>query len=119
MHTRGLFWDAISVESSGGANPLSIDGVSKSQARYFVEHVRERMNDSIPTHAALNPSAPAIAGAEEGYAAAATAAPLKTRPCLPAEIVTFSPSLILPERMSSASGSCTDFWITRLSGRAP
>src|ERR1700722_1392292 len=62
---------------------------------------------------------PAIAGAERDYAAAATVAPLNTRPCLPAEITTFSPSLILPERMSSASGSCTDFWITRLSGRAP
>ena len=45
--------------------------------------------------------------------------PLKVRPCLPAEISTFSPSLIRPERISSASGSCTAFWITRLSGRAP
>ena len=64
-HTRGLFWDAISVESSGGINPLIVSGVSKSPARYFVEHVRERLNVSIPcAAAALNASAPAIAGAE-------------------------------------------------------
>ena len=46
-HTRGFFWDAVSVESSGGANPLWIVGVSKSTARYFVDHVRERLNESI------------------------------------------------------------------------
>jgi hypothetical protein len=48
-HTRGFLWDAISVESSGGVNPLSITGVSKSPARYFVEHLRERLNETIPT----------------------------------------------------------------------
>jgi hypothetical protein len=48
-HTRGFFWDAISVESSGGANPLWITGVSKSPARYFVEHLRERLNETIAT----------------------------------------------------------------------
>jgi hypothetical protein len=48
-HTRGFFWDAMSVESSGGANPLWIIGVSKSSARYFVEHVRERLNETIAT----------------------------------------------------------------------
>src|SRR6516225_6409470 len=53
------------------------------------------------------------------YAAAATGVPLKESPSRPAEIFTASPSLILPERMSSASGSCTDFWITRFNGRAP
>ena len=46
IHTRGLFWDAISVESSGGANPLSVRGLPKSAANYFVEHVRERLNES-------------------------------------------------------------------------
>ena len=45
IHTRGLFWDAISVESSGGLNPLRVFGLSKSSANYFVEHVRERMNE--------------------------------------------------------------------------
>ncbi len=43
-HVRGLFWDAISVESSGGLNPLRVFGLSKSRARYFVEQVRERLN---------------------------------------------------------------------------
>jgi hypothetical protein len=45
-HTRGFFWDTISVESSGGLNPLVVTGLPKSQSRYFVEHVRERMNES-------------------------------------------------------------------------
>jgi hypothetical protein len=49
LHTRGLFWDAISVESSGGANPLTIAGVSKFHSGYFVEHVRERINDAAAT----------------------------------------------------------------------
>jgi hypothetical protein len=44
IHIRGFFWDAISVESSGGLNPLRIGGLPKSQARYFVDHVRERLN---------------------------------------------------------------------------
>jgi hypothetical protein len=45
-HTRGFFWDSISVESSGGLNPLVVEGLPKSQARYFVEHVRERINET-------------------------------------------------------------------------
>lgn len=44
IHIRGLIWDAISVESSGGLNPLRVGGLPKSSARYFVEHVRERLN---------------------------------------------------------------------------
>ncbi|MGB7035378.1 MAG: hypothetical protein WBD71_07605, partial [Xanthobacteraceae bacterium] len=44
LHRRGLFWDAISVESSGGVNPLAISGVSKFHSGYFVEHMRERLN---------------------------------------------------------------------------
>ena len=43
-HNRGFVWDSISVESSGGINPLVIDGVPKSLARHFVDYVRERMN---------------------------------------------------------------------------
>jgi hypothetical protein len=43
-HVRGFFWDAISVESSGGLNPLRVSGLPKGQARYFVDHVRERLN---------------------------------------------------------------------------
>jgi hypothetical protein len=49
IHVRGFFWDAISVESSGGLNPLRVNGMPKGQARYFVEHVRERLNDSAVT----------------------------------------------------------------------
>ncbi len=49
IHIRGFFWDAISVESSGGLNPLRVRGLPKGQARYFVEHVRERINDSAIT----------------------------------------------------------------------
>src|SRR4029453_1453904 len=41
--------------------------------------------------------------------AAAASLPLKVSPCLPAEMTTFSPSLTRPDRMSSDSGSCTDF----------
>jgi hypothetical protein len=47
LHTRGLLWDSISVESSGGANPLTIRGVSKFHSGYFVEHVRERINAAV------------------------------------------------------------------------
>ena len=47
-HTRGFFWDAIAVESSGGLNPLRVPGLPKGQARYFVEHVRERLNQTPP-----------------------------------------------------------------------
>ena len=43
-HDRGLIWDSISVESSGGINPLTIPGLPKGRAREFVEHVRERIN---------------------------------------------------------------------------
>jgi hypothetical protein len=48
-HTRGLIWDQIIVESSGGLNPLIISGVPKGQARYFVDHVRERLNETPVT----------------------------------------------------------------------
>jgi hypothetical protein len=48
-HIRGLLWDAISVESSGGLNPLVVTGLPKSPARYFVEHVRERINAAAAT----------------------------------------------------------------------
>jgi hypothetical protein len=46
LHERGLFWDSITVESSGGTNPLTIAGISKFGAGYFVEHVRERINQA-------------------------------------------------------------------------
>jgi hypothetical protein len=43
-HMRGFFWDSISIESSGGLNPLIVAGLSKSAARLFVDRVRERLN---------------------------------------------------------------------------
>jgi hypothetical protein len=47
-HIRGFFWDAISVESSGGLNPLRVFGVPKPAARDFVDHVRTRLNEVAP-----------------------------------------------------------------------
>ncbi|HEX8828300.1 MAG TPA: hypothetical protein VF778_09315, partial [Xanthobacteraceae bacterium] len=47
-HIRGFSWDAISVESSGGLNPLRVHGLSKGSARYFVDHVRARLNEIGP-----------------------------------------------------------------------
>src|ERR1700722_17441562 len=52
IHVRGFLWDAVSVESSGGLNPLRVGGLPKGEASYFVEHVRERLNESaavVPT----------------------------------------------------------------------
>jgi hypothetical protein len=40
------------VESSGGLNPLVVSGLPKGQAKYFVEHVRERINESATPAAA-------------------------------------------------------------------
>jgi hypothetical protein len=46
-HKHGFFWDSIIVESSGGLNPLAVHGVSKGSASFFVEHVRERLNETV------------------------------------------------------------------------
>jgi hypothetical protein len=43
-HERGLIWDAISIESSGGLNPLSVEGLPKGAATRFVNQVRNWMN---------------------------------------------------------------------------
>jgi hypothetical protein len=48
IHIRGFFWDAVSVESSGGLNPLRVHGLSKGPARFFVDHLRERLNETAP-----------------------------------------------------------------------
>ena len=45
---RGLIWDRISVESSGGLNPLVVAGLPKGQAIYFVKHLRKRVNKAVP-----------------------------------------------------------------------
>ena len=54
-HIRGFFWDAISVESSGGLNPLRVFGVPKPAARAFVDHVRARLNEVAPAVAQQAP----------------------------------------------------------------
>jgi hypothetical protein len=43
-HERGLIWDSISIESSGGLNPLAVQGLPKGAAKRFVEQVRSWMN---------------------------------------------------------------------------
>lgn len=43
-HMRGLIWDRISVESSGGLNPLVVSGLPKGPAQFFVDRVRERLH---------------------------------------------------------------------------
>ena len=43
-HDRGLIWDKISIESSGGLDPLTIDGLPKSGAKRFVDQVRTWMS---------------------------------------------------------------------------
>ena len=47
-HDRGLIWDTIGIESSGGINPLLIAGVPKGEASRFVTYVRQRMNQAPP-----------------------------------------------------------------------
>jgi hypothetical protein len=43
-HVRGLIWDSISIESSGGLNPLVVGGLPKTAAGRFVDQVRAWMN---------------------------------------------------------------------------
>jgi hypothetical protein len=43
-HMRGLIWDRISIESSGGLNPLLVAGLPKRPAQFFVDRVRERLH---------------------------------------------------------------------------
>jgi hypothetical protein len=40
---RGLIWDAIRIESSGGIDPLLIAGLSKFHSGRFVANLRELM----------------------------------------------------------------------------
>jgi hypothetical protein len=42
-HDRGLIWDTIAVESSGGLNPLTIMGLNKSRASAFIQRLRSHM----------------------------------------------------------------------------
>ena len=101
--------------------PQSTDGYGPAQrAGPLLRRTRARAHQPIKRDAAATSSLrtrPVLP--DDAYAAAATTSPLNLSPCLPAPMTTFSPSLMRPERIISASGSCTYFWITRLSGRAP
>ena len=105
--------------------PAHDDAFARLENRIDVAHGRPRR--ATQDRAESDPSARRVYRAasrpgREGapvYAACCATSPLKVMPCLSAEITTFSPSLTLPDRISSASGSCTAFWIARLSGRAP
>ena len=44
-HDRGLIWDDVRIESSGGIDPLRISGLSKFYAGAFVAHVRAIMGN--------------------------------------------------------------------------
>ncbi|MBM3583652.1 MAG: hypothetical protein FJX36_04250 [Alphaproteobacteria bacterium] len=44
VHDKGVVWDTVIVETSGGSNNLDIRGVAKGAARAFVAAVQERLN---------------------------------------------------------------------------
>jgi len=46
-HVRGLIWDSISIERSGGPDLLVVTRLPKGQARYFAEQVRGRLNEAV------------------------------------------------------------------------
>ena len=49
-HTRGLIWDQISVESSGGLNPLVISGLPKGQdPTVQVPYAGLKYHENLPT----------------------------------------------------------------------
>jgi len=43
-HDRGLIWDAITIESTGGMSPITVRGLPKRRASAFATFVRERLN---------------------------------------------------------------------------
>lgn len=43
-HDRGLIWDSLRVESSGGIDPMICPGLPKGATNSFVVHVRQLMN---------------------------------------------------------------------------
>ncbi len=42
-HDRGLIWDTLTVESTGGLSPIVVHGLPKGAAQRFVTHVRALM----------------------------------------------------------------------------
>ena len=45
-HIRGFFWDAIWWKARAGSIRCASSACRRAQARYFVDHVRERLNDA-------------------------------------------------------------------------
>jgi hypothetical protein len=43
VHDKGILWDRIAVETTGGSNRLDIAGVPKAAARAFVAAVNARL----------------------------------------------------------------------------
>jgi hypothetical protein len=93
-HLRGLIWDQISVESSGGLNPLVIPGLPKG-ASSLLCGARARAPQR-----------------NRGYPARASSS-LNLSPCVPSSIarapfhVTFSHKNTAVGRISKAIASCT------------
>ena len=72
--TTGLIWSDVSIESSGGSDPITSHGHTKSDAR--------RMKELIETlQARLAPGAGTGAGAGAGAAAPPAADAADLRPC--------------------------------------
>lgn len=44
VHNKGIVWDTLVVETTGGSNNLDIRGVAKGAARDFVANVQARLN---------------------------------------------------------------------------
>ena len=44
VHDKGIVWDRLVVETTGGSNNLDIRGAPKGAARDFVEKVQARLN---------------------------------------------------------------------------
>ena len=100
-HARGFFWDSISVESSGGLNPLVVTGLPN-----------RRPAISSSTSASASTPPPLLRRRRRHLA-------VELEPLLADGNHDRLAVLDRPARIISANGSCTDFWITRLSGRAP
>jgi hypothetical protein len=45
-HERGLIWDQLTIESTGGLSPIVVRGLPKGDAQRYVAHVRGLMGRS-------------------------------------------------------------------------
>ena len=92
------YWDASQRRKFGRAQPAVRRRAAEGPARYFVEHVRERLNETaVPlsrNSRRAEVSCPAIAKKDGGVRRRRHRRAVEDRPSRPAEIATFSPSLI-------------------------